>query len=293
MHDGKLSAAAEASHGGGGQSPAPRAREVVVVVAPRGTRTYRCVLVLKEMGYEVVTIPSLSEPGVLGKLGARLTFMDCTERSMASLQEARRQCRSAGVPLICLVDAAQRSGLFDLARTGVDDFVVKSASPDELKARVLLRIPASGPAQPATVWPFADRRIGERRKQRAARLIVLTGLAVDSFLTIDLGARRVLLDGRPLPLTPKEFNLLALLASAPGRVFSDSEIVERVWTGSPNATSADVAQYVHRLRRKLGDDSRRPQWLMNIKRFGYKLNSTFSTASQPMTQNKTDPSKSD
>jgi len=281
VHNHKSTAASR----GSGKEPERPAREVVVVIAPDATRsTDQSVLPLTEMGYEVVTVPSLSEPGLLSKLGPRVIFVECTGKSVASLREIKRQCGYARVPIIGLVDAAERSMLADLARAEVDDFIVKPASAEELKARVLLRVLPSGQERPALgVWPLVERRAGDRRKlpQRAAGLVFLTGLELDSFLTIDIGARQVLLHGRPLAITPKEFDLLALLASAPGRVFTDAEIVERIWSGKQNASSADVAQYVHRLRKKLGDDPRRPQWLLNVKRFGYKLNSTFSAGAAP------------
>ena len=276
----KSKAAAGPDRRTGEESEQPEPETVVVIAPEAVSGACRSAPLLTELGYEVVTVQSLSEPGLLSELGARVIFLECTAKSVASLQEIKRQCSYARIPIICLVDAAERSLLAHLARVGVDDFIVKPASGEELKARVRLRAPPSSQDPSIGVWPLLERRVGDRRKrsQRAAGLFILTGFGLDSFLTMDIGARDVLLHGRPLALTPKEFDLLALLASAPGRVFTDAEIVERLWTGK-DASSADVAQYVHRLRKKLGDDPRRPQWLLNIKRFGYKLNSTFSTGS--------------
>jgi DNA-binding response OmpR family regulator len=121
--------------------------------------------------------------------------------------------------------------------------MISSTSPPrpEVKARVLLqyRRPAGSGRW---VLALVEQRVDDRRKlpQRAAGLVFLTGL--EPTPTSLSTSRQVLLHGRALALTPKEFDLLALLASAPGRVFTDAEIVERIWSGKQNASSVDVAQ---------------------------------------------------
>ena len=113
-------------------------------------------------------------------------------------------------------------------------------------------------------------------------------VGADALLHIDDEAKVVTLHGRALHLTPKEFELLRLLASQSGRVFSDTEIIDHLWPGSPHAAPVDVAQYVHRLRKKLNDDPCAPQWIFNIKRFGYMLRRlapklSAATGARPLT----------
>lgn len=122
--------------------------------------------------------------------------------------------------------------------------------------------------------PLVERRKGDRRRLKTDagswRSIELTS---GPGLWINLLSKEVVIDGDKVPLTPKEFDLLCLLASQPGRVFSDDEILDSLWGDSDSATTAHVAQYVHRLRKKLGDDPLNPYCLINVKRFGYKLHS--------------------
>ncbi len=92
-------------------------------------------------------------------------------------------------------------------------------------------------------------------------------------LTLDDLSKQAQLDGQPLALTPKEFDILKLLASQPGRVFSNEEILKNVWPEGSFASSQDVKQYVYFLRRKIERDPQNPQRLVTVRGFGYKLNS--------------------
>ena len=93
-------------------------------------------------------------------------------------------------------------------------------------------------------------------------------LRVDG-LEVDLRARRATLDGAELALTPREFDLLALLASEPGAAVSRERIFEEVWEtrwyGSPKTIDVHVAA----LRRKLGD----PGWIETVRGVGFRLRS--------------------
>lgn len=91
-------------------------------------------------------------------------------------------------------------------------------------------------------------------------------------LALDEAAKQVLLRGTPVELSPHEFELLRLLASAPGRVFSNREILEAVWKGEGFATAKDVKQYVYLLRRRLEEDPQHPRLIVTVRGFGYKLN---------------------
>jgi len=90
-------------------------------------------------------------------------------------------------------------------------------------------------------------------------------------LTIDNDSKSVLVRGVEVSLTPTEFELLRLVASRPGHVFSSSEIIRDVWHDKRYVTAADVTKYVYLLRKTLGDDPENPTLIENIRGFGYKL----------------------
>ncbi|HIQ00032.1 TPA: winged helix family transcriptional regulator [Candidatus Bipolaricaulota bacterium] len=84
--------------------------------------------------------------------------------------------------------------------------------------------------------------------------------------------KHVRLFGEPVRLSPKQFTLLRLLASAPGRVFSDREILREVWPDSQYANSKDVKQYVYLVRQRLGKVRPGAEgMIVTVPGFGYKL----------------------
>jgi DNA-binding response OmpR family regulator len=86
-------------------------------------------------------------------------------------------------------------------------------------------------------------------------------------LEVDLRRRSALLGGRALTLTPKEFDLLALLASDPGAVFDRQRILQEVWGTSWQGAGKTIDVHVASLRKKLGD----PGWIETLRGVGLRL----------------------
>ena len=90
-------------------------------------------------------------------------------------------------------------------------------------------------------------------------------------LEIDLTGRTVTVGGQPVDLTPKEFDLLVLLASHRGRVFGRESLLEKVWGYDYLGDSRTVDVHVQRLRRKLEEDPHHPRYLLTVRSIGYKF----------------------
>ena len=92
---------------------------------------------------------------------------------------------------------------------------------------------------------------------------------------IDQRNKCVLLKGHKVDLTPKEFELIELLLTDVDRIFTTEEIIKHLWPENHRATKSDLYQYMHLLRKKMEKDPNNPEWILNVKGFGYKLNITL------------------
>lgn len=130
---------------------------------------------------------------------------------------------------------------------GADDYLVKPFSPGELAARV--------------------RSVLRRSSAELSGEVIVLGS-----MRIEPASRRVLVDETDVDLTPKEFDLLAFLATHPRRVFTRSQLLDKVWNSSSEwLGEATVTEHVHRLRLKLEQDPSQPQLLRTVRGVGYQL----------------------
>ena len=156
--------------------------------------------------------------------------------------------RSSAVPIIILTARAEEADRVVGLELGADDYVVKPFSPRELLARV---------------------RAVLRRGVAVAAAADLP-IRVDG-LEIDPRRRTVLVDGRPVDLTATEFDLLARMAAAPGRVFTRSQLLETIHGVAIPAGGRTIDAHVKNIRRKIERDTHRPSRLVTVHGVGYRL----------------------
>jgi two-component system alkaline phosphatase synthesis response regulator PhoP len=152
---------------------------------------------------------------------------------------------TASIPIIMLTARAEESERIVGLEMGADDYVAKPFSPNELVARVRALL-----------------RRSQRTEQAPARPITYGAIVVDA------DAHTVLLDGQEVPLTAKEFLLLAYLMQHRGRVLSRDVLLEDVWGYRYTGGTRTVDVHVRRLREKLPVLA---DALVTVKQFGYKL----------------------
>jgi DNA-binding response OmpR family regulator len=164
-----------------------------------------------------------------------------------------RELRSADsalrdVPVIMVTARDDETSVVVGLEVGADDYVTKPFSPRQLVSRVRAHL--------------RRRRLDSRHPERRLEF---------PGLTIDLLRREVLAGGRPVELTFKEFEVLALLASHPGRVYHREHIMAHLWRGDfyGEARAADV--HVQHIRRKIESDPKNPHFIETVRGAGYRF----------------------
>ncbi len=155
---------------------------------------------------------------------------------------ARELRRRSAVPIIVVTAKGEEIDRVVGLELGADDYIVKPFGFRELVARIRA----------------VTRRTHERQAPRSAHI---------GALELDVRGRRARLDGRELDLTPKEFDLLALLAREPGAVVSRSQILQEVWQTTWYGSAKTIDVHVAALRKKLGD----PSWIQTVRGVGLRL----------------------
>ena len=195
---------------------------------------------LRREGIEVERVAT--GQGALDAAEPDLVLLDLRLPDIDGLEVCRRLRERSRVPIIVVTARGEEVDRVVGLELGADDYLVKPYGLRELVARI----------------HAVMRRLEPRAEERPLR--------VDG-LEVDRRARRAKLDGGELQLTPREFDLLALLASDPGAAISRERIFEEVWGtrwfGSPKTIDVHVAA----LRRKLGY----PGWIETVRGVGFRL----------------------
>ncbi len=177
-----------------------------------------------------------------------LVVLDLGLPGIDGLEVARILRRERDTPIIMLTARIEDTDKIVGLELGADDYMTKPFNPRELVARVraVLRRAASAAAPAA-------------------------GALGAGGLVLDLAGHAGTLDGRPLDLTPTEFELLTVLLQNPGRAFTRLELLDRVQGDAYEGYERTIDAHIKNLRAKLGDDPRHPHYIQTVFGVGYKL----------------------
>jgi two-component system, OmpR family, KDP operon response regulator KdpE len=207
---------------------------------------------LKARGYDVLTAADGSQAL---KLAAErpcdlliLDIMMPGPDGLAVLQAVRRD---ADVPVIILSARGREADKVTALDFGADDYLTKPFGVEELLARVRAALRRGGSAARGGLPPY---RSGD--------------------VVVDFSTRRVERAGTVIPLTPKEYDVLAYLARNAGRVLTHRQILQAVWGGEYGEESDYVWTFVRRIRRKLEPDPEQPSHLLTEPGVGYRMPAT-------------------
>ena len=206
-------------------------------------------------GYRVFKAGSAQEGlDILEKEDIHLVLLDIMMPGMTGLEMCKKIRETNNIPIIMI--SAKSTDLDKILGlgTGADDYVAKPFNPLEVSARVKSQLRRYTQLNP-------NSNVHENVKNENS----IRGL------TINKDNHKVTVYDEEVKLTPIEFDILYLLASNPGKVFSTDEIFEKVWNEKVYEANNTVMVHIRRLRGKMKEDERQDKIITTVWGVGYKI----------------------
>ena len=206
-------------------------------------------------GYKVFKASNAQEGlDILEKEDIQMVLLDIMMPGMTGLEMCKKIRETNNIPIIMI--SAKSTDLDKILGlgTGADDYVAKPFNPLEVSARVKSQLRRYTQLNP-------NSNVHENVKNE----ISIRGL------TINKDNHKVTVYDEEVKLTPIEFDILYLLASNPGKVFSTDEIFEKVWNEKVYEANNTVMVHIRRLRGKMKEDERQDKIITTIWGVGYKI----------------------
>jgi DNA-binding response OmpR family regulator len=206
---------------------------------------------LEKDGYEVVS--AMDGQAALSAFDSQefdLVVLDIMLPKVDGLEVCRQLRAKSSVPIIMLTAKAEEIDKVLGLELGADDYITKPFSMREFRSRVraALRRAEMGAARDGDEQPL------ERGDLR-----------------IDFAKRAVSLRGEPVQLTYVEFEILAVLAGHPGRVYTRDMLLDRIWGDSEYRDQRTIDVHIRHLREKLERDAKSPEYLLTVRGVGYRF----------------------
>ena len=181
-------------------------------------------------------------------------LLDVLMPELDGFSAVREIRKTSSTPVLMLSARGEEYDKIHGFELGVDDYVVKPFNPLELTARVKSQL----------------RRYTQLNPNSMAKEAVSSEITIKG-MSINKDNHKVVVDGEEIKLTPIEFDILYLLASNPGKVFSTDEIFERVWNEKVYEANNTVMVHIRRLRGKMKEDTRQSKIITTVWGVGYKI----------------------
>jgi two-component system response regulator MtrA len=191
---------------------------------------------LVNSGDQVMTIFNAHQPD--------LVLLDVMLPGLSGIEVCKLIREKSMVPIVMLTAKGDSHDVVSGLEAGADDYMVKPFNPSELVARIKVRLRRS------VVESSTTLRIGD--------------------IVIDQVAHTIIRNGKTIPLTRLEFDLLVALAKEPGRVFTRDALLSEVWGYQHADDTRLVNVHVQRLRAKVEEDVDNPQVVLTVRGIGYK-----------------------
>ena len=205
---------------------------------------------LKAEGFDVVVASDGEQ--ALAAVAAKvpdLALLDIMMPGIDGLELTKRFQREHDLPVILVTARTEEIDRLIGLEVGADDYISKPFSPREVVARVKAVL----------------RRLDRDATAGGGEVLTIDGL------TVDPGGRSVTVADQPVELTRTEFDILATMTAHPGRVYTRMQLMEAAQGDAYEGYERTIDAHVKNLRRKLGDDPRKPHYVQTVFGVGYKL----------------------
>ena len=208
---------------------------------------------LEPMGYEVESAHTGPDGLEMAQASRhQVIILDVMLPGMDGFEVLKQLRRTSDVPVLMLTSRGEEPDRIVGLEIGADDYLPKTFSTRELLARL------------RAVTRRATRTAASAPPEGEPELVV-------GKLRVNPAARVALLDDQALTLTPVEFDLLAALARARGRVKSREQLIEEIRARNYDVFDRSIDVHISTLRRKLGDDAKEPRFIRTVRSAGYML----------------------
>lgn len=184
-----------------------------------------------------------------------LIILDILLPGLDGIEVCRQLRKTHNTPILFLSGKSEDIDIILGLSMGGDDYITKPFSPSQLVARVKAHL----------------RRNSILDKQKDhPQLVKFPGLE------IDLVSRIVKVTGQPISLSAKEFDLLALMAKTPNRVYKIEQLFEIVWSLDSIGDPRTLIVHISNLRKKIEPNPSEPRYIITVRGVGYKFNGFFA-----------------
>ncbi len=204
---------------------------------------------LKEAGYKVATASDAQEAeDLFRQFEPQLMILDIRLPDQSGFELCRLIRSNSDIPVIILSAKSEEVDKVLGLELGADDYVTKPFSPRELVSRVRAHL----------------RRLEEASPRKSSIINIKD-------LKMDLESHQVFMGGKLVNLTNVEFQILTLLAKNHGKVLSRLAILNHLWGSGYVGDDRTIDVHVHNLRDKLEADSQKPNYIITVRGYGYRL----------------------
>ena len=208
---------------------------------------------LSQEGYHILkAYDGLQAIEIMKKEEVHLILLDIMMPNLDGIRATRKIRETSSVPIIMLSAKSEDVDKILGLNIGADDYITKPFNPLELIARVKSQL-------------RRYTQLGNLATEEKEAVYVCGGLVVNDDL------KTVTVDGKPVKLTPIEYNILVLLIKNQGKVFSIEQIYENIWNEEAIGADNTVAVHIRHIREKIEINPREPRYLKLVWGIGYKI----------------------